>query len=329
MVQAARVSPFNPDHADLVHDIVYDFYGKRIATCSSDQKVKVWQVNGENDGWSLDDSWKAHDCSIVSVSWAHPEFGNLIASCSFDRTVKIWEEQEHEALGSGRRWKLRATLSESRGSVHSVEFAPNHLGLKLATCSADGWVRIYEAEDIMNLSSWSLTGEFEAVAGCKETDRLCLSWCPSRFQPQQIVVGCGEKNIARIYRLTANNQWTAFEYLGPHHDTITDVSWAPNMGRSYQLIATASKDTHVRIFKLSWEIDPIQSERGNASSTAKGAWKIELLGSFNDHRAVVWRVDWNLLGTVLSSCGDDGKVRVWKAGFGSGEWVGTETVGAL
>ncbi|KAJ3022921.1 UNVERIFIED_CONTAM: epoxide hydrolase, soluble (sEH) [Siphonaria sp. JEL0065] len=331
MVQLARVSPFNPDHADLVHDIVYDFYGKRIATCSSDQKVKVWQIHDE-EGWVLDDAWKAHDCSIVAVSWAHPEFGNVLASCSYDRSVKIWEEQEHEALGSGRRWKLRATLTESKGSVQSVEFAPNHLGLKLATCSTDGYVRIYEAEDIMNLSNWSLTGEFEAVSACKETDRLCLSWCRSRFQPQQIVVGCGDKNIARIYRLTANNQWTAFEYLGPHHDTITDVSWAPNMGRSYQLIATASKDGHVRIFKLKWEDlsvgdGELQPER--SVGVLKGKWKVDLLASFPDHNGIVWRVDWNLLGTVLSSSGEDGKVRVWKAGFGDGEWVGTETVGAL
>ena len=31
----------NADHEDLIHDVAYDFYGKRMATCSSDQKVKV------------------------------------------------------------------------------------------------------------------------------------------------------------------------------------------------------------------------------------------------------------------------------------------------
>lgn len=30
------------DHEDLIHDVAYDFYGKRLATCSSDQTVKVW-----------------------------------------------------------------------------------------------------------------------------------------------------------------------------------------------------------------------------------------------------------------------------------------------
>lgn len=29
------------EHKDLIHDVAYDFHGKRMATCSSDQSVKV------------------------------------------------------------------------------------------------------------------------------------------------------------------------------------------------------------------------------------------------------------------------------------------------
>lgn len=29
------------DHKDLIHDVAYDYYGRRFATCSSDQSVKV------------------------------------------------------------------------------------------------------------------------------------------------------------------------------------------------------------------------------------------------------------------------------------------------
>ena len=29
------------NHKDLIHDVAYDFYGRRFATCSSDQTVKV------------------------------------------------------------------------------------------------------------------------------------------------------------------------------------------------------------------------------------------------------------------------------------------------
>lgn len=29
------------EHKDVIHDVIYDYYGQRIATCSSDQTVKV------------------------------------------------------------------------------------------------------------------------------------------------------------------------------------------------------------------------------------------------------------------------------------------------
>lgn len=35
------------DHRDLIHDVSFDFHGRRMATCSSDQSVKV---SGEPPG---------------------------------------------------------------------------------------------------------------------------------------------------------------------------------------------------------------------------------------------------------------------------------------
>lgn len=32
------------EHKDVIHDVLYDYYGQRIATCSSDQTVKVRSV---------------------------------------------------------------------------------------------------------------------------------------------------------------------------------------------------------------------------------------------------------------------------------------------
>lgn len=32
------------EHKDVVHDISYDYYGARFATCSSDQTIKIFEV---------------------------------------------------------------------------------------------------------------------------------------------------------------------------------------------------------------------------------------------------------------------------------------------
>lgn len=84
---------------------------------------------------------------MAKLSWAHPEFGSIIASASFDRTVKIWEQNTSpqddrqsptingsSSQGSGpisSRWIERATLTDAKGTVRAVEFAPHHFGLKL------------------------------------------------------------------------------------------------------------------------------------------------------------------------------------------------------
>ena len=87
---------------------------------------------------------QAHAAAVAKLSWAHPEFGSIIASASYDHSVKIWEQvratDEPAPAINGvvdgspagpSRWVERAILTDARGSVRSVEFAPHHFGLKL------------------------------------------------------------------------------------------------------------------------------------------------------------------------------------------------------
>jgi len=125
------------DHKDLIHDIAYDFHGTRIATCSSDQSVKVWDLN-DSGQWNCSASWKVHSGSVWKVTWAHPEFGQVLATCSFDRTAAVWEEIVSDGNTGGSRgqkhWVKRTSLVDSRSNVTGVTFGPKHLGLMLATC---------------------------------------------------------------------------------------------------------------------------------------------------------------------------------------------------
>ena len=43
--------------------------------------------------------------------------------------------------------------------------------------------------------------------------------------------------------------------------------------------------------------------------------QIKLAGNFNDHASAVWRVCWNVTGTILATSGDDGQVRLWKSNY--------------
>jgi WD40 repeat protein len=54
------------DHKDLIQDIAFDYYGKRVATASLDQTVKIWNINEKNE-WILKEELKVY-CSIAFIS---------------------------------------------------------------------------------------------------------------------------------------------------------------------------------------------------------------------------------------------------------------------
>jgi len=294
------------EHDDLVHDVAYDFYGKRMATCSSDQHVKIWEED-EAGNWVNTSSFKSHHGSVWKVTWAHPEFGQVIATCSFDRTAKVWEEIAGEK--SGNLWIRKSSLLDSRTSVTDVKFGPKHLGLVLATASADGTVRIYEAPDVMNLSQWSLQYEIPIKLPCS-----CISWNPSlsRLHPPMLAVGSDDssaggpaqgKVMVFEYSDTART-WVKVETFSNITEPVHDIAFAPNIGRSYHVLAIGGKDLRIITLK------PIDDKKD-----PREKFEIRQAGQFDDHGSSVWRVCWNITGTILATSGDDGQVKLWKANY--------------
>ncbi|KAJ7074974.1 WD40-repeat-containing domain protein [Mycena belliarum] len=367
-------------HSDLVTDASYDFYGLRLATCSLDQRIKVWQLDETNGSWAVEDDWKAHDAAVSKLSWAHPEFGTIIASASFDRTVKVWEQaalpvsqgpavngsataNNTNANASTSRWIERAVLPEARGTVRAVEFSPHHFGLKIASISSDNHLRIYECLEQPALTTWQLAEEVDVQAlppspaapqigtptqtsavgvspdapllaqalqqsvgtprpglGNREADGgWCLSWCRDRYWGELLAAGAGTSGQVKIIQLVPSRRPTTLLTLDPSPiagaattsgtedgAAVTSVAWAPSCGRSYHLVATAARDGHVRI----WRLTPTEDDDD-------GEWTASIVADFDQHRSAVGRVEWNITGTVLASAGNDGRVRLWKATAGN------------
>ncbi|RXW16830.1 hypothetical protein EST38_g9014 [Candolleomyces aberdarensis] len=410
-------------HSDLVTDAIYDFYGLRLATCSLDQRIKVWRLDENTGTWSVEDDWKAHDAPVSKLSWAHPEFGTIIASSSFDRTVKIWEQsiqtaaeqQQSSTSGPGpstSRWVERIALPDARGTVRAVEFAPHQFGLKLATIATDNILRIYECLDQPTLSQWQLAEDIDianavpgpspshvtraqtaalatptqthssldgvsaplvaqglqahlqqstpvppsrATLGNREADGgWTLSWCKDRYWGEIIAAGAGNNGVVKIIQLnarrsnvlltldgspaasgsvtpalaghiTAGGNENAPQQGAPSAQqaySVTSVAWAPSCGRSYHLVATGSRDGHVRI----WKLKPPPEDFGEDDMHDDGKWTATIVGDFDQHKSAVGRVEWNITGTVLSSAGNDGRIRLWKANA-EGVWKPAGSIG--
>ena len=44
---------FSSGHLSYIHDISYDWYGRRLATCSSDQRIKIWDLDPNTNEFKL------------------------------------------------------------------------------------------------------------------------------------------------------------------------------------------------------------------------------------------------------------------------------------
>ena len=60
------------------------------------------------------------------------------------------------------------------------------------------------------------------------------------------------RSITYVARFAHPNQTAAAE-LRNHSLSVLDVSWAPNIGRSFHMIATSGKDKTLRLYKMKRE----------------------------------------------------------------------------
>lgn len=74
----------------VVHDMVFDWSGKRIALACSDKTVKIYIKNHDNK-WEQESYIKIQGSSVWKMKWIRPEYGILLATCSLDRTIRINE----------------------------------------------------------------------------------------------------------------------------------------------------------------------------------------------------------------------------------------------
>ena len=98
------------------------------------------------------------------------------------------------------------------------------------------------------------------------------------------------------------------------------------MGRSYQLIATASRDRTVKLWALQRRGDLEQSASGEDGGGGGGgggseqgaAWSAPCCAELI-HRSQVWRVQWNASGSMLATSEDDGSVQCFRQDA-NGSW---------
>ncbi|GAW07213.1 protein transporter SEC13 [Lentinula edodes] len=291
--------PIETAHEDMIHDAQLDYYGKRLATCSSDRTVKVFDVvDGDASKTSGGHTLKGHTGPVWQVAWAHPKFGHILASCSYDGKVLIWKEQQSQASAGG--WSKVGEHTLHTASVNSVSWAPHELGAMLACASSDGKISVLTFKDD---GSWVADIFNGHAIGCN-----AVSWAPavipgSLITPQQQSIpgqqsqtqsvkrfaSAGCDNLVKIWGYREDSQsWVEEDTLEGHADWVRDVAWAPNIGLPKSYIATASQDKTVLIWTKDTATSPwVKTALDPSSALASPSSSSGASSKFPD---VVWRL---------------------------------------
>jgi len=292
-------------HEDIIHDAQLDYYGLRLATCSSDRLVKVFNVSSENGAAPKVEfvcDLLGHTGPVWEVAWAHPRWGTLLASCGYEGLVIV------HRLSEANAWEETYRFS-AKGSVNSIEWCPYEYGLALACASSDGNVYVLRCDPT--------TGEWTCDASIQTQPFGChaVTWAPygalGSLSPDGswvLRLACGGADAkVKIYKCVVDQslrgQWEPETELSFHKGMVRDVAWAPSIGLPYNLIASCSEDGTACIW---------------SQESEEGAWKREDLPDF---KAPVWRVAWSVTGSLLAVSSGDADVSLWKESLTEKRWM--------
>ncbi|MDJ0799057.1 MAG: trypsin-like peptidase domain-containing protein [Calothrix sp. MO_167.B12] len=177
-------------HTSVLNTVAFSPDGKTIASGSSDDTVKLWNLQGKEL-----QTLRSHSKPVFGVAFS-PD-GKTIASASWDKTVKLWNTQG----------QLLKTLEGHKSFVNSVVFSPD--GKTIASASLDDTIKL-----------WNTQGQLLHTFQGHEGSVRSIAFSPDG---KTIVSGSNDKTL-KLWNLLGQELQTFYG----HRDDVESVAFSPD-----------------------------------------------------------------------------------------------------
>jgi protein transport protein SEC13 len=309
---------FLSDHLEKLHDVQFDYFGRKLATCSSDKTIVIREYIADNK-ININESYeeanissehnrffdlnkfqhtatlRGHTGPVWELSWCHPLHGiPLLASCSEDGDVKIWAQKRNLLTFDFKNgesnenthfdWFCAWTI-ENGSAVTCVKWAPFYTEfskpdeLYLAFSLASGVAKLYKFLVNDKFNDLSLSIINTSSIDCSTSSCNAVDWSPLGLH-----IAIASSNGVMIYYELGNSTVN----LNPHYRMldnywIQDIAYSP-CKISPPMIGACGMDHDIGMVWILY-FDSINDE-----------WKCNDIKIPNK---IIWRLSWSEMGHVL------------------------------
>jgi hypothetical protein len=218
-------------HTNAPLSVAFAPDGKRLATGSGDNSVRLWDVAKGSELANL----KGHTNAVYSVTFS-PD-GKTLASGGADRVVRLWDSATGREL---------ATFKGHTHTVWSVAFSPD--GKRMASGGEDSVIKLWDVVTGREIGAFVGHGNMiNAVAFSPDGKRL---------------VSCSDDQTVRLWDVA-----TAQELLNltGHAEWVVSVAFSPD-GKT---LATGGWDHNVKLWRAASDKDVSASLLARHQETAR------------------------------------------------------------